>query len=154
MRKVLLIAVFISISMMQLFAQRNENERIKVLKTAFITNTLDLSSKEAEKFWPIYNEYSKTIHKVKNQKNRELRRQVREKGGIDNISDTEAKKLLKEHINIDINIFEAKKALNSKLDGIIPPKKILKLFKAENDFNKELLKRFRQRRNEAKNRKN
>jgi len=154
MRKILLIAVFISISATQLVAQRNDKEKIKVLKTAFITNALDLSSKEAEKFWPIYNEYSKIIHKVKNQKNRELRRQVREKGGIDKISDTEATKLLKEHINIDNNVFEAKKTLNTKLDGVIPPKKILKLFKAEHDFNKELLKRFRQRRNEAKNRKN
>ncbi len=39
------------------FAQdRPDREKIKALKVAFITERLDLSSKEAQLFWPIYNE--------------------------------------------------------------------------------------------------
>ena len=30
---------------------------MKALKTAHITDQLDLTSAEAEKFWPIYNEF-------------------------------------------------------------------------------------------------
>lgn len=131
---------------MQLFAQRNNHERIKVLKTTFITNALDLSSKEAEKFWPVYNEYSKTIQEVKNEKMRALRQYARDKGGVDNLSDKEATQMLEDYINIDANVLAAKKTLYKKLNGVIPPKKIIKLFKAEQDFNKELLKRFRERR--------
>ncbi len=154
MRKIILMITIVMISSLQMHSQRKDNERIKAFKTAFITNALDLTSKEAQAFWPIYNEYNKTIHKVKNEKNRQLRQQARAKGGIDNISNNEAKVLLDEYINIDVKVLEAKKLLNTKLNGVIPPKKILKLFKAEQDFNKELLKRFRQRRNEARNKKN
>ncbi len=154
MRKIILIAAIVMIGSLQMHGQRKDNERIKAFKTAFITNALDLNSKEAQEFWPIYNEYNKTIHKVKIQKTRQLMQQARAKGGIDNMSNGEAKILLNEYINIDAKVLEAKKILNTKLDGVIPPKKILKLFRAEQDFNKELLKRFRQRRNEARNKKN
>ncbi len=154
MRRIILIVTIVMISSLQMYGQRKDNDRIRAFKTAFITNALDLSSKEAQGFWPIYNEYNKTIHKVKNQKTRQLRQQARAKGGIDNLSENEAKILLKEYMNIDIKVLEAKKILSTKLDGVIPPKKILKLFRAEQDFNKELLKRFRQRKNEAKNKKN
>jgi len=154
MRKIILIITIVLIGSLQMHGQRKGNERIKAFKTAFITNALDLTSKEAQEFWPIYNEYSKTIHRVKNQKTRQLMQQARAKGGIDNMSENEAKILLKEYINIDIKVLEAKKTLSTKLEGVIPPKKMLKLFRAEQDFNKELLKRFNQRRNEARNKKN
>src|SRR5687768_4964201 len=32
-------------------------ERVRALKVAFITQKLNLTSEEAEKFWPIYSEY-------------------------------------------------------------------------------------------------
>ena len=35
----------------------SKKEKIKALKTAFITTELDLTSAEAEKFWPIYNAF-------------------------------------------------------------------------------------------------
>lgn len=146
MRKIILIVIFIIVSTMQSFAQRNNNDRIKVLKITFITNALDLSSKEAEKFWPVYNEYSKTIQKEKNIKMRELAKQARDKGGVDNLSDKEATQMLVDYINIDANVLTAKRKLYKKLNGVIPSKKIIKLFKAEQDFNKELLKLLRQRR--------
>ncbi len=154
MRRIILIIIIVMIGSLQMHGQRINNERIKALKTAFITNALDLSSKEAQTFWPIYNEYSKTIYKVKNKKTKQLMQQVRAKGGIDNMSENQAKIVLKEYINIDVKVLEAKKILHTKLDGVIPPKKILKLFRAEQDFNRELLKRFSQRRNEVKSKKN
>src|SRR5690606_25598231 len=45
----------------QLFAQdsRGRSEQIEAIKVAFITNKLDLTSKEAQRFWPIYNSYQK-----------------------------------------------------------------------------------------------
>ena len=38
-------------------------ERIKAQKVAFITERLDLSSKEAQKFWPIYNAFEDKVTK-------------------------------------------------------------------------------------------
>ena len=40
-------------------------EKIESLKIAFITKRLDLTSKEAQQFWPLYNEYNDKIKAIK-----------------------------------------------------------------------------------------
>ena len=148
MKRILLITLFILMTSMQVFAQNERGGRFKALKTAFITNALDLSSKEAEKFWPIYNEYDKTIHLVKTQKTRQLTREILAAGGIDNLSNDEASNITQQFIKIEFDVANAKRELLRKLSPVIPAKKIIKLFKAEQDFNKELLKKLRERRQE------
>jgi Skp family chaperone for outer membrane proteins len=63
MKKILLfLAVFVSIS--YICAAQPQREKIKTLKVAYITKELNLTSGEAEKFWPVYNEYFSEIEKV------------------------------------------------------------------------------------------
>lgn len=154
LKKNILVLLFISMLTATMFAQGVNNEKIKALKTAFITNKLDLTSKEAQLFWPIYNEYSKTIQQVKIQKTRQIAIEVQNKGGINNLTDKEATSLIQEHLIIDTKVLEAKKTLYKKLTEILSPKKIIRLFKAEQDFNKELLKQLRERRMQMINRRN
>lgn len=126
-------------------AQRNDNDKIKAYKTAFITEALELTVSEAEKFWPIYNAYEKEYQKIKIVKTRQVFRKIRTVGGIDKLSDAEADTILEELLEIDIKVAEAKKQLKKDLTGVISSKKIIKLISAEQNFNKELLKRFRNR---------
>ena len=44
-------------------AQKENNWREKIMceKIAFLTSELDLSTKEAQEFWPVYNEYMKDV---------------------------------------------------------------------------------------------
>ena len=44
-------------------AQKEHNWREKIMceKIAFLTTELDLSTKEAQNFWPVYNEYMKEV---------------------------------------------------------------------------------------------
>ncbi|MCB0697691.1 MAG: hypothetical protein KDC07_10020, partial [Chitinophagaceae bacterium] len=37
----------------------HKHDRIKALKIAYITEKLDLTSEQAQKFWPVYNRYEK-----------------------------------------------------------------------------------------------
>jgi hypothetical protein len=63
MKKILLfLSVFVGIS--YICAAQPPREKIKALKVAFITKELNLTSGEAEKFWPVYNEYFAEIEKV------------------------------------------------------------------------------------------
>ena len=146
MKRILIVIIFIIGCSAHIFAQ--DNPRIKALKTAFITNSLDLSSKEAQQFWPIYNKYERTIHVAKIVKTRQLAKRAKDLGGIERLSEEEANSMLKELIEIDFKVANAKKELHKNLIGVIPPKKIIKLFRAEQDFNKELLKQLRNRRKE------
>lgn len=60
---ILLLAMFVSFSFISV-AQPPKGDRIKALKTAYITQELNLTSAEAEKFWPVYNEYFGEIEKA------------------------------------------------------------------------------------------
>ena len=48
------------------FAQHDEKrERVKALKIAFITEQLNLTETEAQKFWPIYNAFEDNNNKLR-----------------------------------------------------------------------------------------
>lgn len=49
---------------------RGQRENIEVLKVAYFTKHLSLTTEEAEKFWPLYNGYSGEVRKAR-QENKE-----------------------------------------------------------------------------------
>ena len=44
--------------------KENRSEKIQALKIAFITQKLELSADEAQKFWPVYNRYEAELRQV------------------------------------------------------------------------------------------
>src|SRR4051794_23614731 len=68
MRKLLLI-LFLSISSVYICSAQDGNkedkEQIEAVRTAYITNQLNLTPEEAQKFWPIYNRYFSEVKKAK-----------------------------------------------------------------------------------------
>lgn len=129
---------------------KGKKEKIKAFRTAHITEALGLSTSEAEKFWPIYNASEDRIDKIKHGKSSALHKKMRDAGGLDNLSDKEAIKMLTEFTNIEINIANEKKKLFNNLKGIISPQKAIKLIQAERSFGRELLRKFRAERKEKK----
>jgi Skp family chaperone for outer membrane proteins len=127
-------------------AQENHRERIQAYKTAYITQELDLSAQEAEKFWPIYNDYEKKMFSAKILKVREEREKIAQQGGLDNLTDKQAKEALNHLFQNEKDQLKIKEALYKELDGVLSPVKLLKLHKAESDFNKKLLSEFRKNR--------
>ena len=145
MKRIILGISLLLLSSLTLVAQNNRGQ-IKALKTAFITNALELSPSEAEKFWPIYNQFDQNMHKFKAVKTQQIARTIRLAGGIEKLSESDSEIILKEFIDIDSNVAKEKKKLHKNLTGIISSKKIIKLLRAEQNFNKELLKRLREKR--------
>ena len=67
MKKFLLIILFFTGSFTFVKAQDNKEnryEKIQSLKIAFITQKLELTADEAQKFWPVYNRYETEIRQV------------------------------------------------------------------------------------------
>ncbi len=158
MKKLLTIFVFFLYLTSNLQAQQGtahgfkNNEKIKALKTGFITDALELTSKEAEKFWPVYNVYDSKIMDLRFKKARELRKKVEDLNNADVISEKDAKNLLNEFLEVDKAIINAKTDLNKQLLEIMSAKKILKLYKAEDDFNRHLLQRLQDPKRNPNNR--
>ena len=143
MQKIVLALLMISLSISSLIAQQNKREKLKAYKTAFITQHLDLTPKEAEKFWPVYNVFEKEMFQLKVLNQRDGRHRIKEKGGLDALKNEEAEKFLSELIQNEQDILEAKKELFHNLKNVIPAKKILKLNRVEYEFNRKLLNEFR-----------
>jgi hypothetical protein len=122
-------------------AQEGKHERIKALKTAYITEQLALTSVEAEKFWPIYNRYDEKFHELRKKEKSEIFQKL--KNDLDNLNEAEANAMIEKSLSIESEELELRKQMNAELRGVISSKKIITLKKAENDFKKELLDRYR-----------
>jgi len=146
MKKNLLFLIIFSICTFSSIAQNKNRDRIKMLKISYISNAIDLTPNEAEKFWPIYNEFEKNTGQLKNQLERGNFNSIKNASSIDALSDEKAEELVSNMLTTESEIAKAKNQLVKELSSIISFKKILKLQKAERDFNKRMLQEFGKRR--------
>ena len=123
---------------------RKKKEQIKALKVAFITNELALTSDEATKFWPLFNTFEEKQQEIKKQKLKGYLKRV-DDGSFDNLSEKEATTMLAQMESTEDELYQLKKKFISNLKGVISPIKILKLKKAEENFNRKLLQQYRDR---------
>jgi hypothetical protein len=120
-------------------------ERIKALKVAFITERLELTSTEAQQFWPIYNTFEDNTNKLRRE-NYENRR----KTDIDNLSEQEAKIMLNDMVSVENQKSKLREKFVADLLKVIPAKKIILLKITEDEFNKRMLQEMKKRREEFK----
>lgn len=121
-----------------------DHSKIQALKVSHITEQLDLTEKEAQEFWPVYNEYDKKISTYKYQEMRKIRREI--KDNVDSLTNEEALELINRLNTVESNIYKAHIELSEKLSHILPPKKIIILKISEENFKRKLLDRFKKHR--------
>jgi len=141
--------VFFSIINFCIFSQdRNPNrEKIKELKIAYLTEKLDLNVNEAKLFWPIYNNYNATLLKIRKEGNFNIRKKIIEAGGLDDVTNEDAEKLIEEKLQLEKNITEERQRFIKHLNNFLTFNKILKFQIAEKDFGKKLLAKFKKGKN-------
>lgn len=126
------------------FAQRGPGrERIKTLKVAFITEQLDLSSKEAQRFWPVYNAHEDALEAIRKEERQRFGGRL---GDMEGLGGREADGLLESFTKIQAEKHTLEQDFIKELKGVIPSVKIIKLLRAEENFKKRLLQQFRKRR--------
>lgn len=123
---------------------KEKKDQIKAMKVAFLTSELNLTSDEAEKFWPVYNTYDDKQFELRHQKMKTYAKKLNE-GSLDNMSDKEALAFLNQIESTDEELYSIRKKFNSAIRNILPPTKILKLRKSEVDFDRKLLQQYRNR---------
>ena len=124
------------------FGQDTEEriERVKALRIAYISDQLDLTPEEAQKFWPIFNQFDDKqteLHKQKRQLMIKLR-----PGNAATLSEKESAKLIDEDERIENQMQQNKRQLAKDLQGVIPNQKILMLRQIEIEFKIHFESRF------------
>ena len=130
MKKFVLILAISFSCFTTLYAQADNDprgERVQALKIAFITQKLDLTANEAQKFWPVYNQYDQEIKSV----------QVNNRNG--DALDNEEK------------LLNIRKKFKPSFEKVIGEQKLNKLFNAERDFRTVLIRRLKDRQSQKLN---
>lgn len=118
-------------------------ERIESAKIGFITRELNLTPEEAKAFWPIYNAMEADLKKANRDPLREGLKTVRGEGGIDNLSDAQARELLAELDKVGAEREAVRRKYQKEFLKILPPQKVLKLHVAERKFRQEVMERLK-----------
>lgn len=117
-------------------------EKIKALKIAYLTSKLNLTTDEAQAFWPVYNTYQDAkfeVHKAQMTISKTL------KNKVDVLTDAELNKLLDEYLVLEQKEAGLKVEYIQKFRKILPVRKVALLQKAEHDFKVEVLRELKNR---------
>lgn len=121
---------------------KDKKEQIMALKVSFLTSELNLSTKEAEKFWPIYNTFDDKQFEIRHQKMRTYKSRIND-DALSKMSERDASNLLTQIENSEEELFNLKDKFSKDLKEVLTAVKILKLKKAEEDFNRKLLQQYK-----------
>ncbi|MDE0560902.1 hypothetical protein OU792_12960 [Algoriphagus sp. NF] len=125
-------------------AQRRgiDRERLEAARIAFITTRLDLSPEQAEKFWPIFNEF--------NEQREEKLKQIASlnpRSSTESISKEEAQRLIKQRFELQRELIEDEEAFVQKAAIVISYQQILQLNSINREFARSIYQRQRDNRN-------
>lgn len=148
---IIILLLFVSSSV---FAQkgshdnkRPDKEKVKAMKIAYITEKLNLTPSEAQQFWPTYNEYSS--------KRDALRKKMHATKKLEKTnptaSDAEIAKRIEQHFKIREQELNLDKEYHTKFIKVLPIAKVEKLYIAEHDFMRELLRKMKKKNGGGKN---
>jgi len=141
--KLLLIILFLfSIHSFSQTKDKEKREKIRSLKVGFLTTELSLTPDEAAIFWPLYNAFDNKQNEIRSKKTKSLIDRIDDEA-FAKMSEKEAFALLAQSESYDKDLFQNRRKFISSLKGVISPIKIIKLKKAEDNFNKKLLQQYR-----------
>ena len=159
MKKIKLLLFTLCILNLSLYAQRPEGEgghqrqamtkeqkeEIESMKIAFLTKRLELTPDEAKKFWPVYNQASDEIEKLREARMKQ-HREMKEKK--DQLTDKDYEKIVDNEISYRQQELDIMKKYSNQYKQLLPMKKVAALYKAEEEFKRELLQRMREKKRE------
>jgi hypothetical protein len=131
MKKIFTLMMIVALSLTSyVYAQDQpdpkEQEKIQALEIAFISRKLNLNTEEAQRFWPIYNEYKRDVRQVmiaqKNNSNRDI-------------------------VDDEQKIIDVRKKYRDRFVGVIGQPRMNKFFQAEREFRGVLLNQLKNRPN-------
>lgn len=108
------------------YGQKRDGSKIEALKIAYLTKKLNLSTEEAQKFWPVYNKYTEEMRKVR----------------------IDARLNKEKEIEMEEKLLNIRKKYNGEFSKALTTEKTNSFFRAEKEFGGFLQKELQERRNQ------
>jgi hypothetical protein len=146
MKKLTLIFLLIAISNINLMAQRPsstyDKEKLEAARVAFITNRLDLKAEQAEKFWPVFNQFNDDRGKLMNQLS------AINRSSSEDITEAKAREMIAQRMTLQQNLLDMEKLFMDEIVKIISPIQAVKLGGVNREFTRQV---YRMQRGRDKN---
>ncbi|SDL44706.1 hypothetical protein SAMN05421823_10650 [Catalinimonas alkaloidigena] len=122
---------------LQAQSRAERSERLEQAKIAHFTNRLALSSEQAQRFWPIYNEFS--------DKRRANHRQMRRFHAteLDSLSDQQITQQLQAMMKMREAEVQMEKEYLAKFMEVLSPRQVAQLYEAEREFARMVMRRLK-----------
>ncbi|GAB7257602.1 hypothetical protein [uncultured Polaribacter sp.] len=143
MKKYILLLTIVLTSFSSMAQHTKESrKKIKALKTAYLTQELQLTSSEAEKFWPLYNKHEENIDFLRSKGRLEYKKKIKEAGDLNKLEESDAKKLVLLRLELENKMASEKEDFNTKVSKFLSYRKIMKLHISEREFAKKLMRKY------------
>lgn len=116
-----------------------KREKIKAQKIAFISTELELTTEEAEKFWPIYNAYETALEEL-HQERRKYKRELRKSEDLD---ENRAYEIFELIFAAEKKESEVRQTYLKRFADVLGKSKATRVFIAEEKFRRLLLDRLK-----------
>lgn len=117
-----------------------DREEAKTLKVGIYTRVLNLTTSEAEKFWPVFNEFETEMEAIRRQMH-EIRRNM--ESNFSELSDKELETETDKMMALKLKEAELEQVYYSKFKQVLPIKKVALMHRADMMFKKALLEKVR-----------
>ncbi|MEA3447604.1 MAG: hypothetical protein U9Q98_04020 [Bacteroidota bacterium] len=116
------------------------HEAMEAEKVSYLTRNLDLTVMEAQKFWPVYNEYQDEL-----EKNIMAQRNIMDKLDPEDsdLSNKELETKIDELIQLEVDKANIQKSFHQKFKKVLPINKLGLFYHYDKEFKRYLLRKFR-----------
>lgn len=115
-------------------------QEIRAQRSAYLTTRLKLSPDEAQRFWPVYNEFDEAREKLRG----EMRELMRGRNDAAKpVGEQEASKALDRGLDIRQRELDLERDYKDRFVKLIGAERTLALHRAEREFQKDMLRRYR-----------
>jgi len=143
----IIITVALTFPLLRLHAQNPNLEKFSTYKIGFFTKKMNLSSQEAEKFWPVYNDYQRQKNLIQRDKVMLIRDFNQNESALNDSQLTEMGDRLIKNISDETSLAVA---FHKKIRELLPPAKVLRYYQAENQYKIQLLKELQENRQQRR----
>ena len=124
-------------------SQQDARSKLDAARIALITERLGLTPDQAQKFWPVYNEYAEQRRSIQRQYSQE-----RQRLNVENLTEEQRRTLVRARMEEKQKQLNLESTYSERLMDVINTRQLMALKKAEDDFRSMIIGRIEQRRHQ------
>ena len=130
-----IMAILVSFTCM---AQGPRVEKVRALKAAYITEKLNLTSAQSERFWPVYHRYEEELMSTRQKYIKQNRKDAK--------TEEEAKRMIEGNLDFQEAAVDIRRKYKTEFLKIISAQQLADLYTSEREFRQMLMQKLKEKR--------